>query len=193
MDPSNGYEKIAEQFLEHREHDVERTGASAVSGWAKTLAPAAAVLDLGCGSGIPISQVFMEAGMKVYGIDASPTMIGRFRSNFPGSNAACESIEQSSFFDRSFDAIIAWGLLFLLPENSQESLIKKVAGALKPHGKFLFTAPHQKVEWTDVMSKHTSRSLGGRKYRKLISENGLSLMREFDDKAGNHYFCAEKI
>ena len=63
MDKSNGYEKVAARFFEHREHDVNQVGASAVRTWTESLVPGSAVLDLGCGSGIPISKVFIEAGM----------------------------------------------------------------------------------------------------------------------------------
>ncbi|MGV8135743.1 MAG: class I SAM-dependent methyltransferase [Mangrovibacterium sp.] len=70
------------------------------------------VLDLGCGTGIPISKVLIDAGMIVYGIDASPTLINEFRRNFPNNPVACEPAENSSFFTCKFDAIISWGIDF---------------------------------------------------------------------------------
>jgi 2-polyprenyl-3-methyl-5-hydroxy-6-metoxy-1,4-benzoquinol methylase len=88
------------------------------------------VLDLGCGTGIPISKILMDEGMRVYGIDASPTIVRAFRENFPTTSVACESIEDSFFFNRTFDAIIAWGVFFLLSQTAQERLIPKVADAL---------------------------------------------------------------
>ena len=97
MDRSNGYEKIAARFLEHREHDVNRIGAAAARDWAKPLAPGSAVLDLGCGSGIPISKVLIEAGMTVCGVDASATMVNKFKKNFPEASITCEAVEESIF------------------------------------------------------------------------------------------------
>ena len=193
MDLSNGYEKIAERFIKHRQQDVNEIGASAVREWAKSLAPNSAVLDLGCGSGIPISKVLVEAGMKVYGIDASPAMVKRFRGNFPDVLIACEAVENSDFFDQKFGAIVAWGLIFLLKKDIQESLIQKVSEALRSGGRFLFTSPYQKTQWEDIMTGRTSRSLGAESYRNIISTSGLSLIEEFEDQAGNYYFSSVKF
>ena len=191
-DLSNGYENIAASFIKHREQDANKIGAATVSEWAKSLAPHSAVLDIGCGSGIPITQALIGEEVKVYAIDASVTMVKKFKENFPGVPVACESVEDSRFFDRSFDGVIAWGLMFLLSEEAQERLIEKVAEALKIKGRFLFTAPWQKTEWKDVMTGRTSRSLGKEKYRGLLSASGLTLEEEFEDKAGNYYYSSIK-
>jgi chemotaxis methyl-accepting protein methylase len=45
-------------------------------------------------------------------------------------HVACEAAEDSSYFNRQFDAIISWGLMFLLPEETQEIVIQKMANAL---------------------------------------------------------------
>ena len=97
-------------------------------------------------------------------------------------------LERSPFFNRTFDGIIAVGLIFLLSEETQRTLIPKMAAALDPGGKLLFTAPLDKVEWKDIMTEQDSRSLGADQYRGLISASGLSIDEEFHDEGGNHYF-----
>ena len=57
-------------------------------------------------------------------------MIPEFRLRFPAAQVECSAAENSSFFHRSFDAVIAWGLLFLLPPETQASVIRKAAQAL---------------------------------------------------------------
>nr|WKN38854.1 class I SAM-dependent methyltransferase [Tunicatimonas sp. TK19036] len=192
MDKLNGYESIAPAFIERRGKAVSGIGMLSVQNWAQKLSYGSSVLDLGCGTGIPISKVLVEAGMKVYGIDASPTMIGAFRQNFPNIPMACESVEESAFFNLPFDAIIAWGLMFLLPEDVQTLVIQKVGRSLLTGGKFLFTAPYQKIEWKDSMTGQSSRSLGREKYQELLSSSGLSLIEEFEDEGENHYFNTVK-
>lgn len=193
MDHSNGYEKIAPRFIKHREQDRARIGAVAVREWAKSLAPGSAVLDIGCGSGIPITQTLISEEMKIYAIDASAAMVRRFKENFPDVPVACESVEDSNFFNLKYDGIIAWGLMFLFSEETQERLIKKIAEALKTNGQFIFTAPWQKTEWEDLMTGRSSRSLGKEKYRELLSAAGLSWTEEFEDKAGNYYYSSVKV
>lgn len=192
MDLSNGYEGIAADFIKGRGQAVGGIGALAVRRWAQLLPPRATVLDLGCGTGIPITQVLLEAGLKVYAVDASPTLVSTFRQNFPGVPVVCEAAEQSAFFHRQFDAALAVGLLFLLPEAAQAALVGNVAEALRPGGRFLFTAPAQPLTWLDAMTGQRSASLGAATYSAWLAAAGLSLMEEFSDEGQNHYYHAHK-
>jgi 2-polyprenyl-3-methyl-5-hydroxy-6-metoxy-1,4-benzoquinol methylase len=193
MDKSNGYEGVAKRFIETRGRAVNGVGVLSVRCWAKTLPRRATVLDLGCGTGIPISKVLADEGLTVYGIDASVSMIRAFIQNFPSANVACESVEDSPFFNREFDAIVSWGLMFLLSADAQVTVIQKVARALRPGGKLLFTAPAQETGWRDVMTGQYSRSLGAEKYKALLSASGLHVVEEFGDEGDNHYYNAIKI
>jgi cyclopropane fatty-acyl-phospholipid synthase-like methyltransferase len=193
MDKSNGYEGIAGIFIRGRGQAFNGIGASHVRAWARSLPQHATVLDLGCGTGIPVSKILMDAGLTVYGIDASPSMIKAFQQNFPNIPVACEAAEDSLFFNRTFDGIISWGLLFLLSMETQEILIKKAANGLQPGGKLLFTATDKKAEWKDAMTQQSSLSLGALRYKELLTASGLLLVEEFEDEGENHYFHAVKI
>jgi SAM-dependent methyltransferase len=132
----------------------------------------------------------LDEGLVAYALDASPKMVEDFRQNFPNTPVACESVERSRFFNRSFDGIISVGLMFLLSAETQRAVIPKMAAALNPGGRLLFTAPLYKMEWKDAMSEQVSRSLGADQYRELITNSGLSMINEVDDEGGNHYFNA---
>ncbi|GGK88315.1 class I SAM-dependent methyltransferase [Rufibacter glacialis] len=192
MDNSNGYEGIAARFISGRGQDLNGIGASQVQEWSRTLEAGSMVLDLGCGTGIPISKILVNQGFTVYGLDASPTMTEAFLRNFPYMPVACEPVQDSTFFQRKFDGIVAWGLIFLLSEEAQALTIQKAAKALKPGGKFLFTAPFRKAAWKDVMTHQYSRSLGAAKYRELLLSSGLQVVREFKDAGDNYYYDAVK-
>ena len=184
---SGGYESRAEAFIAARDPHI---GASTVRAWARTLPPGAAVLDLGCGHGVPVTRVLLEEGTRVHGIDASPSLVDAFRRRFSGCPVACEPVEESGFFGRSFDGIIAWGLMFLLPREAQLALIGRAARALAPGGSFLFTAPVQAVAWADLLTGRESRSLGRDAYRAAVAGAGLTLADEYDDEGGNHCYEA---
>lgn len=168
-------------------------GASSVRKWAKALAPGSVVLDLGCGPGTAVSTIFIEEGFTVYGIDASPTMVEAFKQNFPDCRVACEAAEMSTFFDRPFDAIIAWGLVFLLTPEAQVQIIQKAGHTLPSGGKFLFTSPSIVLEWNDALSERLSVSLGAEKYRELLSAAGFTVVDEFTDEGGNYYYDSVKV
>ena len=95
-DRSNGYDAVASGFIASRRHSA--IGAATVREWAKTLPPRGSVLDLGCGSGVPISEVLMNAGLLVHGVDASPAMIAAFQTTFPTAPTDCSAVEDSRFF-----------------------------------------------------------------------------------------------
>jgi 2-polyprenyl-3-methyl-5-hydroxy-6-metoxy-1,4-benzoquinol methylase len=120
-------------------------GASTVREWSHALAPGSSILDVGCGHGIPISQVLIEEGFASYGVDASAKMVESFRSRFPNAHAECSAVEDSEFSARTFDGVVAWGLMFLLPSDAQSLLIRRVRGLLKTGGKFLFTSPKRRL------------------------------------------------
>ncbi|NIJ55459.1 class I SAM-dependent methyltransferase [Dyadobacter arcticus] len=193
MDKSNGYEDNAATFIRCRSKGSNGIGAPSVRHWARSLPPNATVLDIGCGIGLPISMALVDEGLTVYGIDASSSMVQIFKQNFPNSPVACEAAEDSSFFNRQFDAIIAWGLLFLLPVETQEVVIQKMANALSTGGKLLFTAPSQRMKWEDAITAIESISLGAEKYKELLAGSGLSLIEEFEDEGENHYYHAVKL
>lgn len=70
-------------FIKSRGRVVHGIGVSSVRGWAKTLQPGSEVLDLGCGTGIPVSKILIDESMMVYGVDASPSMAKNFPTEFP--------------------------------------------------------------------------------------------------------------
>ena len=140
---------------------------------------------------MPVSQVLIDEGFEVSGLDASASMIAAFRQRFPKSLAECKAFEDSDFFGRAFDGIVCVGLMFLLPAETQGMLIGKASHALKSSGLFLFTAPKQACTWADVMTGRLSISLGSAEYRRILTDEGLQLIGESEDEGENHYYFAK--
>ncbi|SHM74013.1 Methyltransferase domain-containing protein [Sphingobium sp. YR657] len=173
VDRSEGYEGVADEFIAARS-DID---ASFVRSWAREeLAPRSTIVDVACGSGVPIAQALIEDGFIIFGIDASPSLLAALRLRFPDVQVACEAVQDSVFFRRAFDAAVAIGLLFLLFPEDQRRVFYQVANALRPGGRFLFTAPRQACEWRDVLTGRQSRSLGEAEYRRLVEASGLQLV-----------------
>jgi len=185
-DPSNGYEAVATEFARLRE--ASKIGVRVVESWARALPTSAAVLDLGCGSGVPVACCLSDAGHVVYGIDASSSLVAEFRRRLPHARVACERVENSDFFGRRFDAVVAIGLIFLLQADTQVAVIHRMAKALRPGGCVLISAPLQACSWTDALTGRASESLGEERYQSLFEQAGLSRMGEWTDEGGNHYF-----
>lgn len=191
MDLSNGYEGVAAEFLARRGSGRSTgVGVSEVRKWAQTLPSGASVIDLGCGSGFPITEVLAAEGLDVFAVDAAPSLVQSFRRNLPNTPVVCEAVQDSRFFDRTFHAALAWGLMFLLSAEDQRRLIQRMADRLMPGGRLLFTscAGTEPLVWNDAMTGLESRSLGAEEYRRRLSEVSLFVTGEYEDEGQNHYF-----
>jgi cyclopropane fatty-acyl-phospholipid synthase-like methyltransferase len=125
-------------------------------------------------------------------MDASHSMIAEFRSNFPNAPVQCAAVEDSDFFGRTFDGVVAWGLFFLLVAEAQLKLIGKVAAILPSGGRLLFTAPSQPCSWLDAMTERPSISLGQDAYRVALDAEGMALVGAYVDEGQNYHYSAVK-
>ena len=194
-DGSNGYDRIASLYVAGRGTRPvvgDAIGAAIVRAWAQAVPLDATVLDLGSGPGEPSPRILREAGLVTWAVDASAAMVAAFRERFPGVPIEHGTVEASGFFDRTFDGVLAWGLLFLLEPAAQARVIEKVASALNPGGRFLFTSPKEEVEWLDGMTGRRSQSLGAPTYERLLRDAGLTWVGNAEDEGENHYYFVEK-
>ena len=185
------YERIFDWYIATRNPSC---GVSQVAEFAACLAPHSTLLDVGCGDGIPISRYLVAQGHSVFGIDSSPKMIEAFRKNFPTATAECASIAEARLTPGAFDAAIAWGVLFHLPEDEQQRAVANVAAALRHGGRFLFTSGEEhgtRDGRMDGVDFHYV-SLGSEGYARLLRENGMRLLSDFYDDSQNYYYVAEK-
>lgn len=190
LDRSNGWEAAAQEFIADR--DRSRVGVAVIEAWCRELPAGAAVLDLGAGPGGARSRVLHDRELSVYATDAAPSLIRAYGERFPAARTACESAEDGQYFDRTFAAVLAWGLVFLLPDARQRRLIERVARVLEPGGRFLFTAPRQVCTWSDLTTGCASWSLGETVYREELARTGLTLAATYEDDGENHYYDARR-
>ena len=195
-DDSSGYEAVANIYIAGRGTRArvgDSIGAAVVKAWADAFPPGATVLDLGSGPGEPSTRILREAGLTTYAVDASPTMVAAFRERFPGVPIERNAVEASEFFNRTFNGVLAWGLMFLIDPAAQALVIEKVARALEPQGRFLFTAPREPLQWLDGMTGRPSQSLGEHTYERLLRDAGLTWVADAEDEGGNYYYFVEKV
>jgi cyclopropane fatty-acyl-phospholipid synthase-like methyltransferase len=101
-------------------------------------------------------------------------------------------VQESDFFDRTYDGAIAIGLIFLLSESDQSTLISRVSKILVPGGRFLFTAPIEKGDWIDMNTGLECRSLGQASYEEYLRKAGFRVVATFTDKGANNYYDVER-
>jgi SAM-dependent methyltransferase len=186
------YDEMASVFAAARSPSI---GVVEVREWASKLAPAASVADLGCGSGYPLTAALVDLGCRVYAVDSSPKLLQMLAERLPQVEVECADVAQATFggAEHTFDGCLAWGLLFLLSQDTQREVIALASRILRPGGELLFTSPMQEVTWLDAQTGIESRSLGAPTYRKLLLERGFSTPKEFDDAGGNYYYSSSYL
>ena len=189
MDISNGYEKIASEYISARNKSL---GVSLIRDWSNSLDNHSKVLDIGCGDGIPVTKTIFETGHSVFAIDASKSMVNAFKGNFPNIPVKCEPVEYSDFFGQEYNGVVAIGVIFLLKKSKQLAMIRKVGEILRPGGQFLFSAPTQIGTWNDVLTEEESISLGKDQYVEALLSSGLQFVRTALDGSNNYYIAKKQ-
>jgi len=130
------------------------------------------ILDIGCGTGLPITKYFSERNFSIIGIDTSDKMLEIAKSN-EIKNAQFLLCDFYNFdLNERFDGIIAWDSLFHFPKQYQKDIYHKVYGLLNPGGFFLFT--HGKEE-----NEHVDEMFGEKFYYSCLSKDFvIELMNE---------------
>ena len=190
MDSASAYEARAHEFLRGR--DKSPIGTHIVDQWSRTLRRGATVIELACGGGYPITRVLSSAGLQLWAVDSSPTLVAKFQSRFPVIPVQCARVQESDFFDRTYEGAIAIGLIFLLPESEQFTLISRVSEVLVPGGRFLFMAPVERGDWIDTNTGLECRSLGQASYEEYLRGAGFRVVATFTDEGANNYYDVER-
>ncbi|TDC22822.1 class I SAM-dependent methyltransferase [Kribbella albertanoniae] len=99
----------------------------------------AQVLDLGCGSGVPVAKVLAEAGHVVTGVDISEVQVARARERVPAATFLQADATTLDLAADSFDAIVSFYALIHIPLDEQEALLQRIGTWLRPGGSFVAT------------------------------------------------------
>ena len=148
------------------------------------LAPGAAVLDVGCGTGTLAVAAKRRVGAAgtVHGIDASPEMIDRARrkAGKAGVDVAFQTavVESLPFPDAQFDAVLSTLMLHHLPRPARQQCAREMRRVLKPGGRVLavdFATPAR--ERRGLLARlHRHGHFAQRDIVELLSEPGLRVV-----------------
>ncbi|MEA5358390.1 methyltransferase domain-containing protein [Amycolatopsis sp., V23-08] len=100
----SGYDSSAERYLEWSARIADDPRLRLLGELTDRLDDGAAVLDLGCGAGVPCTAMLAERH-DVLGIDLSAAQLDLARRNVPGARFLKGDMTEVSFPDESFDAV----------------------------------------------------------------------------------------
>jgi ubiquinone/menaquinone biosynthesis C-methylase UbiE len=132
-----GYDRVAERYLASK--DLEDPATLAVlEELTRELPPDAAVLDLGCGAGVPATG-WLAQRFAVTGVDISVRQLELARRHVPSATFLQADMTQLEFAPETFDAVVALHSIIHVPRAEHPALIGNIHRWLRPGGVFLAT------------------------------------------------------
>lgn len=153
------------------------------------LGPGASVLDLGCGSGVPIAAYLIRSGYTVTGVDSSPALIAMCRNRFP-QNEWIVADMRTLDLGRRFDGVLAWDSFFHLDRDDQRAEFPIFARHVHPRGALMFTSGGSDGEVLGTFAGEPlyHAGLDPAEYRRLLHQNRLQVVGNVieDPSCGGH-------
>ena len=121
-----------------------------IGGLLERLGDGGSVLDVGCGTGVPIARVLAER-YRVTGVDVSGEMVRLARRNVPDGEFVCSDVMSVDFEAGGFDGVVALYSIFHHPREEHGDLFRRIWGWLSPGGLLLCTLSHRSDEKTSLL------------------------------------------
>jgi 2-polyprenyl-3-methyl-5-hydroxy-6-metoxy-1,4-benzoquinol methylase len=134
----SGYDRMAEQYLATKNLE-DPLALAALEDLASFLPPKAAVLDLGCGAGIPVTRWVSDKGFTVTGVDVSARQLDLARQNVPRGTFIKADMAEVTLEPERLDAVVAFHSIIHVPRTEHPALLKRIHRWLRPEGVFLAT------------------------------------------------------
>jgi ubiquinone/menaquinone biosynthesis C-methylase UbiE len=176
-----GYDRVAESYLATKGADA--TTIAALEDLGRRLPSGAAVLDLGCGAGVPATRWLSER-FAVTGVDVSARQLELARRHVPTATFVKADMVAVDFAPGSFDAVVALHSIIHVPRVEHAGLLRKTSAWLKPGGLMLAALSLRAYEgededwegwgapmrWSHYDRKTNERMLGEAGFEILRSE-----------------------
>jgi SAM-dependent methyltransferase len=182
-DPDADYKALVQQGYDvcaaAYEHARRKESIPQLEWLIQCLSRGVRVLDIGCGSGVPVAQALAQR-FRVTGVDISGEQIRRARLNVSNGEFIHGDIMAVDFPPAQFDAVVAFFSIFHLPREAHPELLRRMACWLKPNGYLMITASRVSEEayteddFFDVTMYWSNYGLED--YQKMLAEAGFRLI-----------------
>lgn len=142
----SGYDQIAASYSEDRE---KFDNWNELNDFCDLIPADARVLDVGCGTGIPIAKYLVERNYALVGIDLSLEMIAAARKNVPRAEFFRMNMIDLDLPTASFDGLVACYSLFHVPREQHRRIFELFRDVLKPSGCMLVSIGSSDWEGTE--------------------------------------------
>ncbi|WNJ88523.1 methyltransferase domain-containing protein [Bosea sp. 685] len=137
----------------------------------------AGVLDIGCGSGLPIARELIARGFDVTGLDGTPAVLALFQRNLPGAPAHLADMRELAL-GRRFAGLLAWDSFFHLSPKDQRAMFPRFQAHAAAGAALMFTSGPAEGNAIGELEGDPlyHGSLGPDEYRALLDAAGFEVV-----------------
>jgi ubiquinone/menaquinone biosynthesis C-methylase UbiE len=136
---ADGYDRIARSYLDLVESMDPSVRTKYLDVLTRGVPAGAAVLELGCGAGEPMTRV-LSGRFRVIGLEIAPNQLALARANAPRAALLRGDMVRLPFRDECFDAVAAFYSMTHVPRAEHLSLLGDVARVLRSGALLVITA-----------------------------------------------------
>jgi len=144
------------------------------------LPPYGAVLDVGCGKGLLLSEMAkIRTDLKLFGLEPSANARKHAALNIPNIHVQSDTLADSSYADKSFDLVLSVGVLEHVSDPI--NFIQEIVSKMKEGAYIFLSVPNLENNPTDVITyDHLSRFTEA-SFRATITRSGLKVQEIIKD------------
>lgn len=141
------------------------------------LAPGLPILDLGCGSGVPMERYLIQHGHGIVGIDTSPGAIDLCRRRFSDQRWLIADMRTFTV-PEGFGGLMAWHSFFHLTPGDQRAMFPLFARHAAPGAALMFTSGPEQGERIGAFhgDQLYHASLAPAEYETLLAAHGFRVL-----------------
>lgn len=133
-----GYDDLGPRYLDWSSRIEGDPRERFLTAFMDRLPSRATVLDLGCGPGVPSTQVLAES-FEVVGVDVSMTQLRAARGHVPDAALVRADLADVAFREASFDGVMALYSLDHVPRGRHGDVLRSIHRWLRPGGMVLLS------------------------------------------------------
>lgn len=170
------YQSLAEDYARHRHvhPGVLQRLLETVE-----LEQAAAVLEVGCGTGNYLEAITRASGARVAGIDPSSAMLDQLRARFPEALVSVARAESLPFPDGTFDLVYSVDVIHHIADR--DAFVAEAARVLRPGGWLcIVTDSEADIAARAPLSSHFPETVS----HELLRYPAIAVLRAEMERAG---------
>jgi cyclopropane fatty-acyl-phospholipid synthase-like methyltransferase len=178
------YNKVAEKYFILRKSFKSEPYLKKFSSF---LPKGVTILDIGCGSGIPVDSYFTKHDFKVIGIDISDKQIELARKNVPSASFEQKDMSKLKNNEYQVGAVVSFYAIFHTPRETHLDLFRKIKTFIPKKAYILVTMGYD--EWEGAEKGAGGEMMewshyGADKNREIIEKAGFQIVFNKIDTSG---------